>query len=223
MLTLHNRVVTYCKDLKLKKIAITELNKKVINLEAENSALRAENTALMATVSYVDEVSDLITFKQHLDHRDDIIAQIIARYITDDQHYILVDAGLSSGITNDMIVSVDNNVIGRVVAVYAWYSKVQLITDPKSCISAYMVKTKAQGMHKGMGTLEQTKVERVSHLDTLVVGDDVFTSGEGLIFPRGYRIGTVISKVPAGLYYEVCVKPAVDPHSLRYCLIHGRT
>jgi rod shape-determining protein MreC len=191
-------------------------------LQQECDILRAENTNLKATLGYVNDTKELVRFKEGLEHVNDIIAQVIVRYSTEEEQYILINVGTSSHVAKDMVVLAQNNLVGRVVAVYPWYAKVQLSTDPNSYIASYMVGTNAHGIHTGTGSAVETVIERVSHLDDVRVGDDVLTSGEGLIFPRGYRLGTVISKVPVGLYYEVRVKPAIDPYALRYCLVHAR-
>jgi rod shape-determining protein MreC len=222
MLCVHHRCVSYVEDWRKTKKSLQELEDTVEGLRTECDMVRAENSALKAMLSYADDIADIIAFKKKLGHADDVIAQVIARYIADDEHYILVDAGSAVGVERDMIALVYNNVVGRVIEVYPWYAKVQLITDPNSYVASYMATTKARGIHKGLGLPFETRVERISHLDEIHLGDDVITSGEGLIFPRGYHIGKVIAKASLGLYYEVKLKPAVDPVALRYCIIHKR-
>jgi rod shape-determining protein MreC len=44
------------------------------------------------------------------------------------------------------------------------------------------------------------------------VGDEIISSGLGDIYPKGLRIGTVVSVRPqrSGLFYELSMRPAVE-------------
>jgi cell shape-determining protein MreC len=62
-------------------------------------------------------------------------------------------------------------------------------------------------------------VRYVSHLESVSVGDDVFSSGEGMVFPKGFALGKVISADKGDLFYTITVQPALDFQSLRYCTL----
>jgi rod shape-determining protein MreC len=216
-------LVSYIGQIQFSQKSAAALCTAMSSIQQECAVLHAENTYLKALLSYVEETADFVLFKKKFDHTHDIIAQVIERYLTYEEQYVLINVGSSSQVSKDMIVIANNAVVGRVVHVYPWYAKVQLITDPQSCIPSYMEHSNVRGIHRGIGKSYETSVERVNHLETVIIGESVFTSGEGLIFPRGYLLGTVVSKVSRELYYEIGIKPALDLHTLLYCLVHVRT
>ncbi|HEV2916446.1 MAG TPA: rod shape-determining protein MreC [Candidatus Babeliales bacterium] len=195
---------------------------RIADLQKQIDTLQAESIKLNAVITYIEETEDLQLFKQTFDHADDIIAHIIGWYITPQEHYIIINKGSSSGIHADMIVHYNNMILGRTIEVFPWYTKVQCITDPKSCIPAYMAHSDTHGICQGIGLADEMDLAWVSHLQEVNVGDKVITSGEGLIYPCGYMLGTVIDKKPIGLYYAIKVKHAIDPRAVSYCLIHDR-
>lgn len=77
----------------------------------------------------------------------------------------------------------------------------------------------ASGIHEGMNDAMRTSVRYVSHLELVCEGDDVFSSGEGLVFPKGFALGKVISAEKGELFYTVVVQPALDFQALRYCTL----
>jgi rod shape-determining protein MreC len=192
-------------------------------LQQQCSALQEENTTLKALASYMQDTKDLALFKQTFDHADARIAQIIEWYLTEHEHYIVINVGSSSGIQKNMLVINNNNLVGRVIEVFPWYSKVQLVTDPNICIPAYMIRSNTAGIYQGTGSINYAQLGWVNHLQGVVMDDELLTSGEGLIYPRGYKLGTVISKDVTGLYYNIQIKPAIDPYMLHYCLVFPRT
>lgn len=77
----------------------------------------------------------------------------------------------------------------------------------------------ASGIHEGVNDAMRTSVRYVSHLDLVYEGDDVFSSGEGLVFPKGFALGKVISAEKGELFYTVVVQPSLDFQALRYCTL----
>jgi rod shape-determining protein MreC len=216
-------VMNIIKDVRCTKAMIRDLQEKLETLQTTYDALCAEHTQCMALLSYVDATKELSAFKRSFDCSDDCIAQILVKHITDCEHYVLINVGSSSYITQDMIAIVNDTILGRVVTVYPWYSKVQLITDPKVCIPVYASHSNMHGIHVGTGSINRTVVGRINHFESVKVGENVITSGEGLIFPRGYRLGKIVSVRTVGLYHEAQVEPAIDVSTIDYCLVHMRT
>lgn len=218
----HHIIYTNYQDICRRLTDSSTLMQTIDELAAECDTLRAENRELKALLLHIDDSRDLAQFKKTFEHDNDQLVQVIMRHITDTEQYILINAGASADIKKDMIALHMNSVVGRVVEVYSWYAKVQLITDPQCCIPAYMVQSETPGIYVGLGLPDEAAVEWTSHLQEVLVGDDLVTSGEGLIFPRGYQLGTVQTEMPSGLYHKISIKPAIDPHALTYCLIHQR-
>lgn len=198
------------------------LNQYIVDLERHNEALRAENIVLKASQSFIDDIQEVLEFKKRYDASSMHTVHILARHCSSDNHFIYVDAGVLSGITIDMIALFNHMIVGRVIEVYPWYSKVQLVTDPACSISVYDMQTGARGIYRGCGN-DHGYMTRVNHLENVCVGDEVFSSGDGFLFPRGYLVGTVDSYEPNGLYHTIRITHALNINSIQYCVLIGRS
>ena len=136
-----------------------------------------------------------------------------------DEHFFLIDLGKHKDIVVNMAVVYKNCLVGKVVEVYPFYSKVLLITDPMCKVASYCSKTGAAGIYQGTRKLDFGSLTHVDHLAKLKVDDQLFSSGEGLIFPRGFCIGEIDTFRDTGVHYEVTVKLLVDLTKLSYCYV----
>lgn len=50
-------------------------------------------------------------------------------------------------------------------------------------------------------------------------GDLVLSSGEGLIFPRGFALGNVKHYQVNGLLHDVIVEPLINLETINYCYV----
>ena len=97
--------------------------------------------------------------------------------------------------------------LGRVINVSESFSKVQLINDAKSSISARIERSRVTGILTGRGAY--CELEYVPKEDDVEAGDIVVTSGLGKSFPEGLRIGRVVSvdKKAEGLALKIVMRP----------------
>lgn len=188
------------------------------SLKRQNQLLQMQNVRLRAALAYMDKVKDLDAFNERYQKKGHI-AQVLARNLSDEAHYFLVDAGAQKGVTKDMVVLHQNNLIGKVTEVYPWYSKICLITDRTCKVAAYCTQSKAQGIHEGRNDEHNSSLNFVSHLAEVRDGDLVLSSGEGLIFPEGFAVGRVASCSTDGLYKHIAVTPGCDLREIDYCVI----
>ncbi len=56
-------------------------------------------------------------------------------------------------------------------------------------------------------------------LESVAVNDVIISSGEGLVFPKGFALGTVVAADKGELFYDIMVKPALDFKTLQYCML----
>lgn len=185
----------------------------------ECQALRAENVQLQATRKYSEDIKELDAFKKQYMVDDAQIVQIIFRHFSDKEHYFLVDAGLDKGIKQDTVVVYKNCLIGKIEHVYPWYSKVRLITDASCKVAAYCAATQVNGIYQGSNQHDSALLQYVSHFKPVQLNDLVLSSGEGIIFPQGFSLGTVESCQPNALYHAIRIKPHIDLQSLSYCVL----
>jgi rod shape-determining protein MreC len=150
-------------------------------------------------------------------------AEIIAAGATPDFRTVTIDKGTRDGIQSDMAVLAPGGVVGRIVVPSLRAAKVQLLIDRNAAAGAVIERSRAQGVVVGGGD-ERLRMEYVSELADVVVGDMVMTSGIDGIFPKGFVIGTVDELEKSGnAYKRIVVKPALDFRSLEAVLVVTQT
>ena len=148
-------------------------------------------------------------------------AEIIAAGATPDFRTVTIDKGTREGLAADMAVIAPAGVVGRVVVPSASAAKVQLLVDRNAAAGAVIERreSRAQGVVVGTGE-GLLRMEYVSEIADIVVGDVVVTSGIDGIYPKGFVIGRVESVEKTGSTFKtILVKPAVDFSSLEEVLV----
>jgi rod shape-determining protein MreC len=146
-------------------------------------------------------------------------AEIIGASATPDFRTLTIDKGTREGLRPDMAVIAPAGIVGRIVVPSARAAKVQLLIDRYAAAGAIIERSRAQGVVIGAGD-ERLRMEYVSELADIAVGDDVVTSGIDGIFPKGFVIGRVEAvDRSGGAYKRIVVKPAVDFSSLEAVLV----
>ena len=214
----EHRVIVSAYAWSVRSKTIQQLQHELQQRNDEYMQLRAEHNALQATVDFAQETQELRAFKKRY-QASACLAQIIAHHCAGDEQYILIDADANKKVTVDMTVVYANSLLGKVITVYPWYSKVQLITDATCKVACYSSKTKTTGIHQGTNTEGATTVTYVPHLATIEPGETIFSSGKGLVFPKGFAIGTITQVEPDGLYKKIDVKPLVTIRDIAYCYL----
>jgi rod shape-determining protein MreC len=96
---------------------------------------------------------------------------------------------------------------------------VQLLVDRNAAAGALIERSRAQGIVMGSGDT-RLRLEYVSEVADVVVGDLVVTSGIDGIFPKGFTIGSVTAvDKSGGAYRQITVQPAVDFSTLEEVLV----
>jgi rod shape-determining protein MreC len=198
---------------------------KIRNVFGENDKLRTrlqdielENASLKETLSRGDE------FQRNFSYRDTssfklIAAQAVVREPTFLYRTIVIDAGAEEGVEPYMpVVSVDG-VVGKVIRVLDRSSLVQLIRKPDEYVSVTHRLSGAVGI-LSTGTKNELQVEFRKHRN-VAIGDTLFTSGFGGIYPTGLPVAEVVSIEEAQnpLYNHVTVRPTVNFDGLRHLFV----
>jgi rod shape-determining protein MreC len=89
-------------------------------------------------------------------------------------------------------------------------SKVQLLVDRSAAAGALIERTRVAGLVMGDVDEGVLRMEYVSNLEDVVIGDVVVTSGVDGIYPKGFVIGVVeVVQRGVGLDKTILVRPAV--------------
>ena len=134
---------------------------------------------------------------------------------------LTVNRGSSDGVRSDLAVIAPNGVVGRVLDLPGpRAAKVQLLIDQNAAAGAVIERTRSAGIVSGLGNNSELRMDYVSNLEDVEIGDRVLTSGTDGVYPRGFVIG-VVSAVARGvdLYKSITVSPVVDVSDLADVLI----
>lgn len=186
--------------------------------------IQAQYLALLSASSVWEDSKELIQFKQRYTVNYAMVVDIIGKHFSSSEHYYLIEGGKNKGIERDMVAVYKNCLVGRVSEVYDRYSKIVLITDPHCKVAALCRTSLDRGIHEGTGSLQETRLSYVfdTHMDLekrLQKGDYVISSGDGLIFPKGFGLGTIIEYKKSDFRVAIRIKPLLDFKYLNYCCI----
>lgn len=212
--TLVAPVKNYCAH----RAHINQLIQERAQLAERCAALESEVIAYAAYKEFHESNKELIEFARRYDYKSGHLVQIIARTMSDRSRTLAVDRGSKHGIKKNMVAVYKHCLVGRVIEVYPFYSLVQLVTDPACRVAAYCQKTKAHGVHAGNRD-GGTVLDHVSHLASIIDGDRVISSGQGLIYPKGFGLAKIVSYYKEGLFYTITCEPLVDPAQISYCYL----
>ena len=148
-----------------------------------------------------------------------LAVEIIAAGAMPDFRTLTIDKGTREGVRADMAVIAPAGVVGRVVLPTSRAAKVQLLIDRNAAAGALVERSRAQGVVTGGGD-NRLRMDYVSEVADVIVGDLVVTSGIDGIYPKGYVIGQVESVEKSGTSYKtITIRPAVDFTSLEEVLV----
>jgi rod shape-determining protein MreC len=186
------------------------LLKEAGELQRENQQLRIQMMQAAATARENDQLRALIGWQRQTPWKLKL-ANVITRDPANWWRTLQIDIGSRDGVAADMPVLTPEGLVGRVSSVGFTRSQVVLIGDPNCRVSAMVENTTHDvGIITASGPLDNSLVDLtyLSGNADLKAGEDVVTSGEGGIFPRGVLIGQIVDSQPVefGLYTEARVK-----------------
>lgn len=195
------------------------------HVRRENDALKqrlaADEVALQEQRALADRARGLQSLLELKDHSEvaTTAAEVIGAAANPDFRTVTIDKGRSDGLKADMAVIAPAGVVGRIVAPSVRSAKVQLLVDRNAAAGALIERSRAQGVVVGTGDA-QLRLDYVSEVFDIVVGDTVVTSGVDGIYPKGFVIGRIAAIERSGsAYKQIMVKPAVDFSGIEEVLV----
>jgi rod shape-determining protein MreC len=192
-------------------------------VQEENVRLRDDLDRLGAKARESEEarleaarLRDLLDLKQRVEYPT-VPARVVGRDTS--RMTVLLDRGTGYSLQVNNPVVTPRGVVGRIIEAASGISKVQTILDPNSGVAALIQRTRVQGIVVGEGE-RGLRMEYVSELASVEVGDVVVTSGLDRIYPKGYIIGVVTSIGEGeGLTKIVRMRPEADLRRLEEVLV----
>jgi rod shape-determining protein MreC len=188
-------------------------------LKNEQVQLISEVIELQALYDYKSDIEDMLVFKKRYKRfQAGVARQVLFIHQGTDEQFILIDGGSVDGVSKDMLLLVENNLVGRIEEVFPYYSKALLVSDARLKIAGYCAKSRARGIVEGSNQYKM-KLKFIAHTKRLRKDDLVMTCGEGILYPRGLCLGKVFEFVKGPVEYDVTVVPLCDYSKLSYCLV----
>jgi rod shape-determining protein MreC len=199
---------------------IVTLRTRNTELEAQVAQLQAQVINLQQSVNQTEILSALVNFSRANPENTYVAASVIGRDPSPFLHYIIINQGSNGGIRRGMPVVTNEGLVGRVDAVIADAARVQLATDPASAVNVHLKNANTDAMLLGSVTGD-ISLDLISQDATIEPGDLILTSGLGGGFPPDLIVGQVVNihKLPAELFQQASVQPAVDFSRLQIVLI----
>ena len=196
----------------------------------ENEQLRQRVIQNDAAASEVAQLKKLLDFKEGPSFPKDyngLAASVIVRPSSAFAQSVVVSVGSCDGVEKDAPVVTGDGLVGLVTRTACHASRVTLLTDESSAVSALDVKTDAAGvvMHGGVAgsTLVLSfvpKEDRINRGDTIVTAG-WRTKNLSSLYPRNLAIGKVtsVNQSDTDLYKQVQVEPFADFTSIDAVLV----
>ncbi len=193
--------------------SLEELERENADLKVENRSLKATNEALRDVEHEVNRLRHALNYRQRSLFRL-VPAEIVARDSSTWWRTVTINRGSDDGLSPEMPVLTDEGLVGKTTTVSENVSVVLLISDENCRVAASVEGTREQGIVTGervAGSLTPLlDLNYLSKQADLKVGQKVYTSGVGGVFPSGLFVGSVRSFQVRALDSQAKLAPAVD-------------
>ncbi len=201
----------------------------VQSLRTENSRLAMENTSLRKLEQENARLREMLAFKQESTFKL-LPCRVISRDASSWWNTVQINRGWfdDKNLDKDLPVVNPRGLVGKTGVVSRYTTDVILLIDENCKVAAVTRGSNAQGIVTGEGNFDRGKPRmRMEYIDrnaAISVGELVYTSGLGGVFPAGLPIG-VVTELSAlkgenfGLYQEAIIEPIADMGQLKELFI----
>ncbi len=195
-----------------------EEKKTVEQLKQKIEELEKQNTAMKINLQRIDvlenEVSRLRSIKSQMDNnlKNIKIAQITQKDVIPNKKSVQINIGSNYKTRVGQTVMGVNGLLGQIVEVNVYSSKVLLITDNDSNVPAKIARTGQQIIIKGRSQDNLLEVSFFPNDSEVESGDLIITSGQANRFIPSLKIGRVVEVIrnEGERFSQVIIKPLED-------------
>ena len=195
--------------------SLLEETKTIAQLESEIERLERDNKMMKMNLQKIDiledEVSRLRSIKRVMSKKFENIqiAKVIQGDVIPNKESIKINIGSNDNVIKGQTVMGANGLIGQIVEVALYSSKVLLITDVNSNVPAIITRTGKQVIIKGRSQDDLLEISFTDDTD-IKSGDLIVTSGQAGRFIASLNIGRIVKiEMNEGeRFAEVVVEPS---------------
>ena len=218
-ITIKTREYNKLKDVNEENDILETSLDRIDAIETENVELRRQ----------IDALKNELNIDYTLTDYEYLNATVTSRSVGYWYNTITINKGSYNGIKKDMVVINGKGLIGRVIKTSTFTSDVRLITtsETNNKISVH-ISNGDNNLYGLINNYDYSKnlleVEGISNTKDVDIGDFVYTSGLGGIFPSGILIGSVseITTDSYDLAKIIKVKPSADFSNINYVSVLKR-
>lgn len=211
---------TAIRDLLTSPRDLATLQEELRVLEAENALLQQEVISLREQAAEAEILSALLNYAREQPESRYIAANVVGRDVSPFIRSVMIDRGSDHGIARGMPVVTERGLVGRVIEVFATFSRIQLISDPESAVNVRLQESRSDGVLTAQ--LNGDLIVDLIDLNTEVnEGELILTSGLGGKYPPDIPVGQVIStrKRDYDLFQQATIQSRVDFEELEVVLV----
>ena len=171
--TSHSELLAENERLKAEALVMQRRLQKLATLTEQNVRLRE----LLNSAALVDEEA--------------IVSELIGVDPNPFTHRIIIDKGSKDGVFLGQPVLDARGLMGQVIEVMPYTSRVLLLTDTTHSIPIQVNRNGLRAIAAGSGNPERLELRHVADTADIKVGDLLVSSGLGQRFPAGYPVATV--------------------------------
>ena len=177
--------------------ALIKEGKTIDDLEIQISKLKKENIKIKVNLQRIDvlenEVTRLRSIKSAAIKKIENIkiAKVIQRDVIPNKKSLKMNIGLKDNIKMGQTVMGVNGLIGQVVEINSFTSKVLLITDSSSNVPSLIARTGQQVIVKGESQTDMMEISFLKNEANIQKGDLIVTSGQAKRFIASIKVGRV--------------------------------
>jgi rod shape-determining protein MreC len=196
-------------------------------MEIEISKLKKENIKIKANLQRIDVLENEVTRLRSIRTatisriKNIKIAKVLQRNIIPNKNSLKMNIGLEDNIKIGQTVMGINGLVGQVVEINTFTSKVLLITDSSSNVPAIIARTGQQVIVKGDRQTNMMEISFLKNEDDIQKGDLIVTSGQAARFIPSIKIGHVkdIVKNEGERFSKVTLMPLENVNDINEVII----
>lgn len=196
----------------------------VKSLRSEIEGLQNENTKLRFKLQRHEAYVDALRLPREVEYQTLPVIVLFRDFRL--THDIIINRGANDGLAVNMPVWTGEGLVGRVRMVTDNFAKVLVLTDPGSSIGVYVEGSPYEGVLRGSDVSTQLVLEDLhmtnqgDEMHSPMPGQEVRTSGTGLVFPRGLLAGYVSSVTSET---GIAIDAAVNINAVQSALVFTNT
>lgn len=204
--------------------SVAHLKEENLRLKAENELLLQENKKSEAVKEENLKLYSYLGLKREFSEMTFVNTRIISRGNTGGMSGFMIDKGTLHGVRKNMAVVDSLGIVGIITEEGLASSRGVSILSSRASVGVYIVRSGVSGILEGDFRMHNDglcKIANLSQDSDVVVGDYVYTSGLGDIFPKDLCVGTVetITKDAANQTLTLGIRPICDFDNLSTVMV----